>query len=231
MRSKLSVTVYLFFAFYGSTTLQSQLFLKNIKKFLCKQKLVNNRSIPSMHTERKITICSHKHSFTPYPSLSPYSQTDRMTDRETNTLAMRGLKEHFSNCAVVSVFWLWLKQFQVILTNHTSCAIVSFFLRREVVFGCTGQFFGCGGKQFQVLFPYLSYHTSCAIVSVLWLQQEIVFGYSVSKKDSYSVSLIERQTASKCVYFVRSKLFYSVSLNFLSISCTRKIGNFFISVL
>jgi hypothetical protein len=33
---------------------------------------VNNCSIPSMHTERKITIRSHKHSFTPYPSLSPY---------------------------------------------------------------------------------------------------------------------------------------------------------------
>ncbi len=47
----------------------------------------------------------------------------------------------------------------------------------------------------------------------------------VSKTDSYSVSLIERRTASKCVYFVRSKLFYSVSLNSLSISCTRKIGN------
>jgi hypothetical protein len=30
---------------------------------------VNNHSIPSMHAERKITICSHEHSFTPYPSL------------------------------------------------------------------------------------------------------------------------------------------------------------------
>jgi hypothetical protein len=40
------------------------------------------------------------------------------------------------------------------------------------------QFFGCGGKKF--------------------------LGYSVSKKDSYTVSLIERRTASKCVYFVRS---------------------------
>ena len=34
IRSKLSVTVYLFLAFYGSTTLQSWLFLKNIKNFL-----------------------------------------------------------------------------------------------------------------------------------------------------------------------------------------------------
>ncbi len=29
-----------------------------------------------------------------YPSLSPYRQTDGLTDRETNTLALRGLEEH-----------------------------------------------------------------------------------------------------------------------------------------
>jgi hypothetical protein len=32
------------------------LFLKNIKNFLCKQKIVNNCSIPSMHAERKLLI-------------------------------------------------------------------------------------------------------------------------------------------------------------------------------
>ncbi len=57
-----------------------------------------------MHAERKITICSYKHSFTPYPSLSPYSPTDRITDGGMNTLAARGLEELFSSCAVVSVF-------------------------------------------------------------------------------------------------------------------------------
>jgi hypothetical protein len=46
-----------------------------------------------MHAERKITIHYHKHSFTPYFSLSPYSQMDGMTDGETNTLAARGLEE------------------------------------------------------------------------------------------------------------------------------------------
>ena len=65
---------------------------------------MNNHSIPSTHAERKITVCSHKHSFTPYPSLGLYLQTDRMTDRETNTLAAHGLEELFSSCAVVSVF-------------------------------------------------------------------------------------------------------------------------------
>ncbi len=55
-----------------------------------------------MYTERKITVHSHKHSFTPYPSLSLYRQTDRITDGGTNTLAARGLEELFSSCAVVS---------------------------------------------------------------------------------------------------------------------------------
>ena len=68
---------------------------------------MNNCSIPSTHAERKITVHSHEHSFTPYPSLSPYGKTGRMTDRGTNTLAAHGLEELFSSCAVVSVFWFW----------------------------------------------------------------------------------------------------------------------------
>ncbi len=136
-----------------------------------------------------------------------------MTDRETNTLAMHGLEEHFSSCAVVSVFWLWRKYLVLGDTYlpYQLCCCVFFLLRREIVFGCTGRFFGCGGKKFQVLLPYLPYQL-CRCVS-FWLWQEIVFGYSVSKKDSYSVSLIERQTASKCVYFIRSNtLLLCVSL-------------------
>ncbi len=54
-----------------------------------------------------------------------------------------------------------------------------------------------------MLLTYLPYQL-CAVVSVFWLRQEIVFGCTVSKKDSYLVSLIERESASKCVYFVRS---------------------------
>ncbi len=76
---------------------------------------MNNCSIPSTHAERKITVHSHKHSFTPYPSLSPYRQTDRMTDRGTNTLAVRGLEELF---------------FQL-------CCCVSFLSWREIGFGFT----------------------------------------------------------------------------------------------
>ena len=76
---------------------------------------MNNRSIPSMHAERKITVHSHKHSFTPYPSLSPYSWTDRMIDRGMNAFAARGLEELF---------------FQL-------CCCVSFMFWREIGFGCT----------------------------------------------------------------------------------------------
>ncbi len=47
--------------------------------------------------------------------------------------------------------------------------------------------------------------TSLPTIPVVPLCQFFVFVYSVSKKVSYSVSLIERQTISKCVYFVRSK--------------------------
>ena len=62
-----------------------------------------------MHTERKITVCSHRHSFTPYPSLSRYKQADRITNRVMNTLAARGLEELFSSCDVVSVFWFLVR--------------------------------------------------------------------------------------------------------------------------
>ncbi len=48
IRSKLSITAYLFLVLYKSTSLQSLSFLKNIETFLCKQKLVNDCSIPSM---------------------------------------------------------------------------------------------------------------------------------------------------------------------------------------
>ncbi len=62
----------------------------------------------------------------------------------------------------------------------------------------------------------LTDHTSCAVVLVFWLQWEIVFGCTVSEKDSYSVSLLERESASKCVYFVRSNtLLLCISLLFI----------------
>ncbi len=49
---------------------------------------MNNRSIPSTQAERKITIRSHKHSFTPYPSLSPYWQTESWTEKQIHSLCV-----------------------------------------------------------------------------------------------------------------------------------------------
>jgi hypothetical protein len=37
-----------------------------------------------MHAERKITDLSDLHSFTPYPSLSPYSATDEIMEEQIN---------------------------------------------------------------------------------------------------------------------------------------------------
>ncbi len=86
-----------------------------------------------MHAETKITVRSHKYSFTPYPSLSPYSPTDRMTDRGTNTLAARGLEElffHLSCCV----------SFLVVAGNSIRCYLPTI----PVVLLCL--FFDCGKK-------------------------------------------------------------------------------------
>jgi hypothetical protein len=63
-------------------------FSKNIKNFLCKWKLENNRSIPSTHVERQITNLSVKHSFTLYPSLSLCGQTELQTEKRIHLLRM-----------------------------------------------------------------------------------------------------------------------------------------------
>ncbi len=90
---------------------------------------MNDHSIPSMHAERKVTVCSHKHSFTSYPFLSPYSRMDRMTDIEMNTIAARGLEEPFSSCAVVSVFWF-------LVGNRFWCYLLTYLEYKRVVVLC-----------------------------------------------------------------------------------------------
>ncbi len=147
MRSTISVTVYLILALYGSATLQSQSFLKNIQNFLCKWKLVNNRSIPSTYAERMITLCSHKHSFTLYPSLSPYWQTEWQTERRIHLLHVG-----WRNIFPVVVLCQFLDMTEINLGDtylpYQLCCCVFFLLRQEIVFSCTGWFFGCGGKKF-----------------------------------------------------------------------------------
>ncbi len=147
-----SITVYLFLALYGSTTSLSRLFLKNIKSSLYNQILVNNCSITSMHAKRKITICSHKHSFTLYPSLSPYSQTDRMTDGERIHSLRVGLRNFFSSCVCQFLvlagnrFWFYLLMYLeyntvVVLCQFLVLAGNSFwcYVRTQ----CTIQLCGC----------------------------------------------------------------------------------------
>jgi hypothetical protein len=110
-----------------------------------------------------------------------------MTDGGTNTLALHGLEELFSSCAVVSVFWFWREiGFGVtyVLRVQYSCGIVLvFWFLREIVFGVI--------HVFRVQY-------SCAVVSVFWLWQEIVLKirtpfdslWAVSTKISYWVSLL-----------------------------------------
>jgi hypothetical protein len=51
---------------------------------------VNNRSIPSTHPERQINDLSAKHSFTLYPSLSPYRWTESWTEEQIHSLCVGG---------------------------------------------------------------------------------------------------------------------------------------------
>jgi hypothetical protein len=64
---------------------------------------MNNRSIPSTHAERQITDLAVKLSLTLYPSLSPYGQTESLTEGQIHLLRV-GWRNLFSSCAVVSVF-------------------------------------------------------------------------------------------------------------------------------
>ncbi len=145
-----------------------------------------------------------------YPSLDPYRRTDRQTERRIHSLLV-GWRNIFPVVLLCQFFGCGGNSFRWYLPTIPVVPLCIFWLRQEIVFGCTGWFLVVAGKGFRCYF--LTYHTSCAVVSVFWLRREIVFGYSVSKKDSYLVSLIQRQTASKCVYFIRSNtLLLCVSL-------------------
>ncbi len=69
-------------------------FSKNIDNFLCKEKLENNCSIPSTHAKRQITNLSVKHSFTLYPSLSPYGWMESRMEKQIHLLRV-GWKNFF----------------------------------------------------------------------------------------------------------------------------------------
>jgi hypothetical protein len=104
-RNKLSVTVYLFLAFYGSTTIQSQLFLKNIKNIVCfpKQYLLGffilEKQLANILDMGFLFLCNTCLLY----SHSPYSQTESQTESQIHSLRV-GWRNLFSSCAVVSVF-------------------------------------------------------------------------------------------------------------------------------
>ncbi len=106
--------------------LQSQSFLKKIENFLCKQKLVNNHSIPSMHADRKITICFRNTLLFHIPLLA-LTQPQMELQRNKYTCCASAGGTFFQLCCCVSFLISGGKQFQVLLTYHTSCAVVSFF--------------------------------------------------------------------------------------------------------
>jgi hypothetical protein len=96
---------------------------------------MNNRSIPSMHAEGQITDLSVKHSFTLYPSLSPYSQAESLTEGQIHWLRV-GWMTFFPV--------VLLCQFVVLVGNRFWFYILMYLEYDTVVMLC--EFFGSGGK-------------------------------------------------------------------------------------
>ncbi len=95
----------LFLALYGFTTIQSWLFLKNIKNFVWfpKQYLLGFFLLEKQFAnilDRGFLIL--RNTLLLY-SLSPYSRTERGTESQIHLLCV-GWRNLFSSCAVVSVF-------------------------------------------------------------------------------------------------------------------------------
>jgi hypothetical protein len=117
---------------------------------------VNNRSIPSMHAERKITVCSHKHSFTAEKILPIFLINTllfhipllALTDRQND-----GQRNKCTRCACAGGTFFQL------------CCCVSFWFWREIGFG--------------FIYYVLRVQYSCGVVLVFWFWQEIVFGVNM----------------------------------------------------
>ncbi len=181
VKSKLLLTTYLFIVFYRSTTLQSQLFLKNIDNFLCKQKFVNNHSIPLMQQPQnhdafsKIQLRSFLKNieniilintlllYIPLLSLT-HRQNDRQRSKYTCCAWAGGtffpvvLLYQFLVLAGCR-FWFHLLCTYVLRVQYNCGVVLVFWFWREIVFGVTYE---------------LSVQYSCAVVSVFWLWREIV---------------------------------------------------------
>jgi hypothetical protein len=116
---------HLFLALYGSKTIQSRLFLKNIENFVWfpKQYLLGFYIL-----EKQLANISDRgflflrNTLLLY-SLSPYSRTERQTEKRIHSLRV-GWRNLTSSCAVVSVFVLaenrfWFYILLMYLEYHT----------------------------------------------------------------------------------------------------------------
>ncbi len=95
----------LFLALYASTTIQSWLFLKNIENFVWfpKQYLLGFFILEKQQANIPDRGFLFLRNTLLLYSLSPYSQTESLTEKRIHLLCM-GWRNFFSSCAVVSVF-------------------------------------------------------------------------------------------------------------------------------
>ncbi len=95
----------LFLALYGSTTIQSRLFLKNINNFVWfpKQYLLGFFILEKQHANIPDRGFLFLRNTLLLYFLSPYSKTERQTESQIHLLCV-GWRNLFSSCAVVSVF-------------------------------------------------------------------------------------------------------------------------------
>ncbi len=133
MRSKLSVTVYLSLALYGSTTIQSRLFLKNIENFVWfpKQYLLGfftlEKQLASIPDRGFLFL---RNTLLLY-FLSPYSQTERLTESHTRYAWAGGT--FFPIVLLCCVSFLFWREIGVLHTTYAlrvpySCGAVLVFL-------------------------------------------------------------------------------------------------------
>ncbi len=195
---ELSITAYLFLVLYRSTSLQSLSFLKNIKTFLCKQKLVNNRSIPS-----KQQPYNHD-SVSKILRASTAIQSRLFLKNIENFLCKQKL---VNNCSIPSTHAE--KRLPIFLINTLLLHIPLLALRtdemtdgetntlaalglEELVSSCVVlSVFGSSGKQVLVLHTYiLRVQYSCGIVLVFWFWQEIVFCVTYVLSVQYSCVVV-----------------------------------------
>ncbi len=107
----------LFLALYGSTTIQSRLFLKNFKNFVWfpKQNLLGFLILEKQLANIPDRGFLFLHNTLLLYSLSPYSQTEWLTEEQIHSLRV-GWRNLFSSCVVV------LCQFLVLAGNAGTCS-------------------------------------------------------------------------------------------------------------